>query len=200
MTIAVALIDDHPVVRSGLTAILNAQPEIHVAAAAGSVAEALAAIDAAQPDVVLCDLRLGASDSDGVEVIRGCTQPVVILSTYDRERDIRACLDAGAAGYLVKDALVDTIVEAIRAVARGEVYVQASLAGALLKAPAPAQLTERERDVLQLVATGASNKEISTRLFISQATTKTHLVHIFNKLGVDSRTRAVHVATERGLL
>ncbi|WKD61944.1 Transcriptional regulatory protein LiaR [Corynebacterium ciconiae DSM 44920] len=200
MSIAVALIDDHPVVRSGLKAILNAQPEIRVAAEAGSVAEAVAAIAEARPDVVLCDLRLGASDSDGVEVIRGSEQPVVILSTYDRERDIRACLDAGAHGYLVKDAPVDTIVEAIRAVARGEVYVQSSLAGKLLAAPAPAQLTERERDVLQLVATGASNKDISKQLFISQATTKTHLVHIFSKLGVDSRTRAVHVATERGLI
>lgn len=199
--ISVVLIDDHPVVRSGLRAVLDAQPDVTVVGEAGSVAEAIALLAECVPDVAVCDLRLGDGDADGVEVIRATDRPVVILSTYDRPRDVRSCLEAGARGYVVKDAPIHTIVEALHAVAAGGTYVQSSLAATLIAPASPApDLTQREVEVLELLATGASNKEISKQLFISQATTKTHLVHIFSKLGVDSRTRAVHVARSRGII
>jgi DNA-binding NarL/FixJ family response regulator len=204
--IRLLIADDHPVVRDGLRGMLAGQPDLQVVgeAADGAVAVALAAELA--PDVILMDLRMPVLD--GVAAIRQirARQPgahILVLTTYDTDADILPAIEAGATGYLLKDAPRDELFRAIRATARGETVLAPAVAARLLgkmRAPAEEKLSARELEVLGLVARGASNVEIARALHISEATVKSHLLHIFGKLGVADRTAAVTVAVQRGIL
>ena len=204
--IRVLLVDDHPVVRSGLRALLGSEPALTVVGAAASGAEALTLVAALTPDVVLCDLRLG-DGMDGVAVTealrRGGERPaVLILTTYDNDSDIVRAVMAGAAGYLLKDAEPDVIVQGIREAAAGRLVLSPELERRVadrMTRGVP-RLSDRELDVLRLVADGLANKEVARALFISEATVKTHLVHLFGKLQAESRTSAVAAARAHGLL
>lgn len=198
--------DDHPVVRAGLRAVLESEPGLLVV---DDVADAEAAVSRAalgDVDVVLMDLQFGSSP-DGFAATRRITSQrgaprVVVLTTYDSEADIVAAVEAGASGYLLKDAPPEELVAAVHNAAAGRSSLAPAVASRLIdrmRAPATA-LSGREVEVLQLVAAGLSNDEIARRLFISQATVKSHLVHVFTKLDVDSRTAAVAAAVERGLI
>ena len=204
MTVRVLVVDDHPVVRSGLRAMLATEGELIIVGEAGSGEEALRLVGELGPQVVLCDLRLGEG-MDGVGVTAALQPdgpPVIILTTYDHDRDILRAVEAGAAGYLLKDAAPERIVRAVRQAAAGESVLEPELAQrvvATLREPRPT-LSARERDVLERVAAGLSNREIARALFVSEATVKTHLVHAFTKLGADSRTAAVAKARQAGLL
>lgn len=202
--IRVLVVDDHPVVRSGLMALLSAEPGLDVVGAAATGEEALRLARRLAPDVVLCDLRLGEG-IDGLGVTRELRPhgpAVLILTTYDNDSDIARAVLAGAAGYLLKDVEPDTIVRGIEDAAAGRLVLSADLHGRVIErmtAGVPT-LSARELDVLGLVAEGMTNREIAKRLFISEGTVKTHLVHAFGKLGADSRTGAVAAARRHGLL
>lgn len=201
----VLLTDDHPVVRAGLRALLEVSG-VQVAAEAGSGAEAVTLVQQQQVDVVLMDLQLGAG-IDGVEATRqilALPDPpaVLILTTYDTDADILRAVEAGAAGYLLKDAPPSALVDAVHRAARGETVLAPVVAQRLvtrMRSPIPS-LSARELEVLAQVADGASNRQIARRLVVSEATVKSHLVHIFTKLGADSRTAAVAAARAAGLL
>lgn len=210
--IRVLIVDDHPVVRSGLVAVLGGEPGLELVGAAASGEEALDLAAALQPDVVLCDLRLGEG-LDGVGVTRALRSltpaadprdapAVLILTTYDNDSDIARAVLAGAAGYLLKDADTAHIVAGIADAAAGRLVLSAELEGRVVERMARGvpTLSERELDVLRLVADGLANKEIARALFISEGTVKTHLVHAFAKLDADSRTAAVAAARRHGLL
>lgn len=206
MVVRVLLVDDHPVVRTGLRAVLDAREGITVVGEAATGEEAITLAGHLAPDVVLCDLRLGPGIG-GVAVtkaLRALPHPpaVLILTTYDRDAEILGAIEAGAAGYLLKDVPPDTIVEAIRTAAQGGMFLPPELATRVVRGMRSTlpRLTERELEVLRLLATGASNKDIARTLFVTEATVKSHLVHVFTKLGVDSRARAIHVAQETGLI
>lgn len=204
--IRILLVDDHPVVRSGLRAMLLDQPGFVLAGEAATGEEGVAEARRLRPDVVLMDLQLGAG-IHGSEATRQITAGrdaprVLVLTTFDTDSDILAAIEAGATGYLLKDAPPDRLYAAIRSAAAGDSALAPSVASRLLgrmRTPA-ATLTGRELEVLGLVAEGLSNRQISRRLFLSETTIKTHLVHIYAKLGVDSRTAAVAAATRRGLI
>lgn len=202
--IRVVLVDDHPIVRSGLRAVLATRPELEVVGEAGSGEEALAVIADTAPDVVLADLRLGAG-MDGVALTKAVADrtAVVILTTYDHDLDIVRAVEAGAAGYLLKDAPTEAIVAALADAAAGRTVLSPEqtrrVVDTMRQGRRPA-LSDREQDVLTLVAQGRSNREIAKALFLSEATVKTHLVHCYGKLGVDSRTAAVARARDLGLL
>ena len=204
--ITVLLVDDHPVVRSGLRALLAGEPTLDVVGAAATAEEALTLVATLDPDVVLSDLRLGYG-IDGVTLTetlrRGGERPaVLILTTYDNDSDIVRAVMAGAAGYLLKDAEPEVIVQGIHDAAGGRLVLSPELerrVAARMTHGVP-QLSDRELDVLRLVAEGRANKEIARTLFISEATVKTHLVHIFGKLHTDSRTSAVAAARTHGLI
>lgn len=206
MTISVLLVDDHPVVRSGLRAVLEAGGTVSVVGEASSGEEALTLAGHLAPNVVLCDLRLG-DGIDGIETTRKLralkpTPSVLILTTYDRDAEILGAIEAGAVGYLLKDVAPEVIVQAIQSAAEGRMFLPPEMASRViqgLRTPLP-KLTAREIEVLKLLATGAANKAIARTLFVTEATVKSHLVHIFAKLGVDSRSRAVHVAQDTGLI
>ena len=206
MTVTVLLVDDHPVVRSGLRAVFSTRPGLDIIGEAATGEEAVVLAGHLRPDVVLCDLRLG-DGMDGVETTAALralvpAPAVLLLTTFDRDSDILRAIEAGAAGYLLKDVSPDTIVEGIVAAARGEMVLALELATRMMRGmrnPAP-RLTEREMEVLHKLSMGASNKEIAKSLFVSEATVKSHLVHIFTKLGVENRARAIHVARETGVL
>ncbi|MGH3444755.1 MAG: response regulator [Nocardioidaceae bacterium] len=202
--IAVLIADDHPVVRSGLQAVLTLDDGIEVRHSVGTVDEAVAL--APEVDVVLMDLQFGSrvQGVDGTRRIRQAPAAprVLVLTTYAAEADIVAVLEAGASGYLLKDADPATLCTAVRRVAAGETVLAPDVASRLVervRRPDTA-LSAREMEVLGLIAEGLANAEIAKRLFLSQATVKTHIAHIFTKLGVDSRTAAVATATSRGLL
>ena len=205
MTTTVLLVDDHPVVRSGLRAVLESD-SVHVVGEATTGEEAVALAAHLHPDVVLCDLRLGAG-IDGVQTTAAlrALEPapaVLILTTFDRDAEILGAIEAGAAGYLLKDVAPDVIIEGILRAAGGDMFLAPDLADRVLKGmrnPLP-KLTEREVEVLRLLATGGANKEIARALFVTEATVKSHIAHIFTKLNVDSRSRAIHVAQEAGLI
>jgi DNA-binding NarL/FixJ family response regulator len=200
----IAIIDDHPVVREGLVAALTSE-EIEVAGAFGSVGEAAVALSRLDCDVVVLDLEL--PDGSGAEAVRAIAQassaPILVLTAYDADEQLLGALDAGARGYLLKGASVNEIRRAIAAVSRGESVLDPRVAGkviALTRRDRPAQLSDREREVLGRIARGQSNKEIAAALSISERTAKFHVTSIFNKLGVGNRAAAVAVAKERGLV
>jgi len=198
--------DDHPVVRDGLRGMLASQPDLDVIGEAADGAAAVKLAAELAPDVILLDLRMPVLD--GVAAIRQirAQQPgahILVLTTYDTDADILPAIEAGATGYLLKDAPRDELFRAIRATARGETVLAPAVAARLLgkmRAPAEEKLSARELEVLGLVSEGASNGEIAQALHISEATVKSHLLHIFAKLGVADRTAAVTVALQRGVL
>jgi len=204
--IRLVIADDHPVVRAGLRGMLAGQPGFEIVGEAATGAEAVALTSRLRPDVVLMDLRM--PEMDGVTAIEHIRAQhpethVLVLTTYDTDTDILRAIEAGATGYLLKDAPREELFRAIRAAARGEAVLAPKVAARLMgrmRAPAEEALTARELEVLSLVARGASNKEIARQLHISEATVKTHLLHIFDKLGVSDRTAAVTTALERGIL
>ena len=205
--IRVLIVDDHPVVRDGLRGMIDGEPDLTVVGEAADGAEALARVgDGSTVDVVLMDLRMPRMG--GVEAIRELQQQaphvrVLVLTTYDTDGDVLPAVEAGATGYLLKDTPRDDLVRAVRAAHRGEAVLSPSVAGRLMgqvRSPAREALTERELAVLRLVAAGSTNREAARALFISEATVKTHLLHIYEKLGVRDRASAVAAAFQRGLL
>lgn len=204
--VRVVVVDDHPVVRDGLRGMLDGQPDLEVVGEAGDGREALAQVARHAPDVVLVDLRMPGLDGVGAIAELARTHPEVralVLTTYDEDHDIVRALEAGAIGYLLKDVPREELFRAVRAAARGEPVLAPAVTARLLgrlRAPAPVPPSERELEVLALVARGMTNRAVARALSISEATVKTHLVHVFGKLGVDDRTAAVTAALERGLL
>lgn len=209
--IRVLLVDDHPVVRAGLRAMLTAFEGISVAAEAAEGEAALNEVKRLQMlgdpvDVVLMDLQMG-DGMDGVTATSHIKRletppPVLILTTYDTDADILAAVEAGASGYMLKDAPPEQIHQAVVAAIAGQTVLAPRIAALLMGRitnPAPA-LTPREIQLLDLLATGLSNRSIAKQMFISEATVKTHLVHIYGKLGVDSRTAAIAAATQRRII
>ncbi|MGK5521340.1 response regulator [Micromonospora sp. URMC 107] len=204
--IRLLLADDHPVVRAGLRAVLATEPDFEVVAEAATAERAVALAERDEVDVVLMDLRFGAgmhgADATAAINARPDGPVVLVLTTYDNDADILAAVEAGAIGYLLKDAPPEELAAAVRAAAAGRSALAPVVARRLmgrLRAPGTA-LSRRETEVLQLVADGLSNQQISRRLHLSPATVKTHLVHVYGKLGVDSRTAAVAAARARGLI
>ncbi|HRQ38877.1 MAG TPA: response regulator transcription factor [Chloroflexota bacterium] len=204
--IRILIADDHPVVREGLAGMLAGQDDFEVVGLAADGSTAVTLTLSLSPDVTLMDLRMPGLDGVGaIEAIKKA-QPdahILVLTTYDSDADIVRAVAAGATGYLLKDAPREELFRAIRAVARGESVLSPAVASRLMtrmRAPAEENLSAREIEVLQLVAKGASNQQIGKELHISTATVKSHLIHIFNKLGVDGRTAAVTVALEKGII
>lgn len=202
--IRVVVVDDHPVVRDGLVGMFSSEPTIDVVGEAGSGPEALVVVDRQDPDVVLMDLRMAGGDGlDAIAALRADarTRPrILVLTTYQSERDIRTALEAGADGYLLKDARRAELVRAVRDIAAGRPVLTAHALAILTGRQSEQQLSERELDALRLIASGLTNRSVASRMNVSEATVKTHLAHIFDKLGVGDRTAAVRVAYERGLL
>ncbi|MBL7258617.1 response regulator [Paractinoplanes lichenicola] len=204
MTVRVLLVDDHPVVREGLRAVLEAEPDITVAGECGSGDEAVREAAALRPDVVLMDLRLPGLDGVAAtqRIVADRTAAVLVLTTYDTDGDITRAVAAGAAGYLLKDSSRQQLAAAVRATARGETVLAPRVAAKLadhVRGTGP-ELTPRELEVLRCVATGMSNPETGRHLFISEATVKSHVMRIFEKLSVRDRTAAVTAAIARGIL
>ncbi|MGW4212636.1 response regulator [Lentzea sp. NPDC004789] len=201
--IRLVIVDDHPVVRDGLRGML-ACPDFEVVGEAASGDEAVAVVLALEPDVVLMDLRMPGSDGlSAIERLRPHPCRVLVLTTYDTDRDVLPAIKAGATGYLLKDTPRDELHRAIRAAHAGEAVLSPAVATRLLgqvREPVLEPLSARELDVLALVARGSTNRAVAAALFISEATVKTHLLHVYAKLGVGDRAAAVAVAYERGLL
>ncbi|MEU8141144.1 response regulator transcription factor [Nonomuraea sp. NPDC052129] len=197
------IVDDHPVVRDGLRGMFDHVDDIEVVAEAGDGYEALAMARQARPHVILMDLRMPGLDGVGaIERLR-VDHPeikVIVLTTYDTDADVTRAMAAGVAGYLLKDAPREELHRAVRTAAAGGAVLAPSIASALIRGPATQAPSPRELEVLRLVARGAANKEIARTLLISETTVKTHLKHVFAKLGVETRAAAVVVAMERGLL
>ncbi|HTW13953.1 MAG TPA: response regulator transcription factor [Nocardioides sp.] len=205
--IRIVLVDDHPVVRAGLRALVEGQDDLVVVGEADGLEQALEVVAGDPPDVVLMDLSLGAGRPGGAEAtaaLRALDVPpeVLVLTTYDTESDILRALEAGARGYLLKDAPPDDLFGGIRATARGETVLAPSVAATLVRrtTPGASTVTDREVEVLELLSRGLGNKEMARELFVSEATVKSHLSHIYTKLGVDTRAGAVAVAIERRII
>jgi DNA-binding NarL/FixJ family response regulator len=204
-SIRVVVADDHPVVRAGIVALLESAADIEVVAQASTGLEAVELAMLHVPDLVLMDLQMPGINGDEATARILAAEPrvrVVVLTTYESDSSILSAIEAGASGYLLKAAPEEEILAGIRSVARGEVALAPSIAAMLVnrvKTPA-VTLSARETEVLGLVAQGLSNPTIATQLFLSEATVKTHLLHVFEKLGVSDRTRAVTKAMELGLL
>ena len=204
--IRLLIADDHPVVRDGLRAMLATQPDMELVGEAATGIEAVERVRTLRPDVVLMDLQM--PDLDGPAAIatlreRAPGVRVLVLTTFGTDADITRAVDAGATGYLLKDAPREQLFGAIRAAARGEAVLSPSVATRVLgrmRAPAEEALSPRELEILGAVARGLSNKDIGRQLYVSEATVKTHLLRVFSKLGVDDRTAAVTVALERGII
>jgi two-component system NarL family response regulator len=202
--ITVVIADDHPVVREGLVAIFKSQKDIKVVAEATNGEEALEMCSHHLPDVLLLDLRM--PEKDGLQVIteltaRRLSRPrVIIMTTYESEEDIRRALKAGAKGYLVKGTAPQQIRESVRRVAAGESLLPANIAAKLAESMAHPELSERERQVLQYMANGRSNKEIGQILYISENTVKAHVKSILTKLDAMGRTEAIAIAINRGII
>jgi DNA-binding NarL/FixJ family response regulator len=213
--IGLLIVDDHPVVRDGLSGMFASAPEFKVLGEARDGAEAVRLAQALRPDVILMDLRMPGMD--GVAAItelasRGVAARVLVLTTYDTDTYVLPAIEAGATGYLLKDAPRAELLRAVRAAANGEAVLAPSVAARLMSrvrapggtgapgAPAAESLSARELEVLELVAAGTTNREAAARLFISEAKVKTHLLHIYAKLGVSDRAAAVAEGFNRGLL
>ncbi|HEY3871783.1 MAG TPA: response regulator transcription factor [Actinocrinis sp.] len=206
--IRLLIVDDHPIVRDGLRAAFEDDPAFAVAGQAADGAEAVRLAADLEVDVVLMDLRM--PKMGGVEAIRLLRERrpeirVLVLTTFDSDADVLPAVEAGATGYLLKDAPRDELLRAVRAARQGQAVLAPSVAQKLLgrmRAPEPAEqpLTERELKVLRLVAAGTTNREAARQLFISEATVKTHLLHVYAKLGARDRAAAVAEAYKRGLL
>jgi two-component system, NarL family, response regulator len=201
--ISVILADDHPVVRDGLAAIVNQQADMEVVAEAGDGEEAIELYERHRPDVMVLDLRMPRRD--GVAVVQQVLHDhpkarLLIMTTYDGDEDIFQSLSQGAKGYLLKDAPRQEILSAIRAVSQDHPYTSTTVAAKAVQRMARPSLTQRELDVLQLMAQGRSNKDIARRLNITEGTAKTHVKGILTKLDAISRTEAVAVAHKRGMI
>ncbi|MFD7159021.1 response regulator [Kribbella sp. NPDC059898] len=201
--IRVALVDDHPVVRAGVRALVDGQEDLTVVGEASDAHSAEQLVAAVRPDVVLMDLNLepGAGGAEVTAKLRGMAEPpyVLILTTYDTEADIMGAIDAGASGYLLKDAPPEDLFRAIRGTARGETVLAPAVAARLVRRTGPT-LTEREVEILGLLATGKSNREMAKTLYVSEATIKSHLQHIYTKLEVETRAAAVARAIEQRII
>lgn len=204
--IRILLADDHPVVREGLSGMLSGQADFEIVGNASNGREAVSLHAEIKPDVTLMDLRMPELDGVGaIERIRA-TDPgahILVLTTYDSDADIVRSVEAGAVGFLLKDAPREELFLAVRRAAAGETALSPSIASRILermRAPDTNALTKREIEVLEQVAAGNGNQEVANRLNVSIATVKTHLVHIYDKLGVDDRTSAVTLALERGII
>lgn len=206
MPISLLIVDDHPVVRDGLRGIFTGDERFEVIGEAANGAEAVTLAEAHRPDVVLMDLRM--PQVDGVAAItelarRGVPSRILVLTTYDTDSDVLPAIEAGATGYLLKDAPREELFRAVEAASRGQAVLSPAVATRLMgqmRAPASDTLSQRELEVLALIARGSTNREAAAQLFISEATVKTHLLHVYAKLGVKDRAAAVAVAFERGLL
>ncbi|MDX3313815.1 MULTISPECIES: response regulator transcription factor [unclassified Streptomyces] len=207
--VSLLIVDDHPVVRDGLRGMFESAPGFTVLGEAANGVEAVAKAGELDPDVILMDLRMPGGG--GVDAIRelargGARAKVLVLTTYDTDSDTLPAIEAGATGYLLKDAPRDELFTAVRAAAQGRTVLSPAVATRLVSAvraprsPGEEPLSAREREVLALVARGTSNREIARDLFISEATVKTHLTHLYAKLGVNDRAAAVARAYERGIL
>ncbi|GAA4516799.1 response regulator transcription factor [Actinoallomurus oryzae] len=202
--IRLLIVDDHPIVRDGLRGVFAAEPDLEVVAEASDGAEAVRR--AGDADVVLMDLRMPGMG--GVEAIARLREAfpdvrVLVLTTFDTDSDVLPAIEAGATGYLLKDAPREELLRAVRSAYRGESVLSPSVAGRLMgrvRRPSEGTLSKREREVLALIADGTTNREAARRLFVSEATIKTHLLHIYDKLGVRDRAAAVGEAYKRGLL
>lgn len=212
MGIRVMMVDDHPVVRAGLRALLEADGQVEVVAEVDSGDAALAALDrlaateARVPDLVLMDVNLGAG-IDGIETTRRlcAAHPevqVLAVTTFDAEADIVGALEAGATGYVLKDSPTDALTAAVREAAAGRSVLSPEVQQRLVRRMTDpiGALSPRETEILELLATGATNRDVSRQLFISESTVKTHLVHLYEKLGVTSRTAAIREARDRRLI
>ena len=207
--IKLLIVDDHPVVRDGLRGVFAGDPGFDVVGEAADGREALAAVDRLDVDVVLMDLRMPGMGGVAAITELAATAPsvrVLVLTTFDTDSDVLPAIEAGATGYLLKDAPRDELIRAVRAAARGDSVLSPTVARRLMDrvGPAPAAtsdpLSPRELEVLTLVARGVTNRDAAKRLFLSEATVKTHLLHIYAKLGVNDRAAAVAAGYERGLL
>ncbi len=199
----VIIVDDHPIVRAGLEAVISDQPDMLVVGQAATGTEAVDLALRERPDVALMDLRL--PEMNGVEAIAAIRAHwpdarVIVLTTFDGDEDIYRALQTGAQSYLLKDTPRADLLEAIRAVARGQKRIPPEVAARLVERIGAPALTEREIDVLRLMAHGRSNKEIGAELHISEGTVKFHVNNILGKLGVADRTQAVTSAIQRGII
>ena len=204
--IGLLVVDDHPVVRDGLCSMFARDPEFEVLGEAADGAEAVRLAQELRPDVILMDLRMPGMD--GVTAItelarKGVAARVLVLTTYDTDSHVLPAIEAGATGYLLKDAPRADLLRAVRAAAHGEAVLSPAVAARLMsrvRSPGAGPLSQRELEVLELVASGTTNREAAARLFITEATVKTHLLNIYAKLGVSDRAAAVAEAFNRGLL
>ena len=204
--IRLLIVDDHPVVRDGLQGMFAGDPDFEVVGEAGNGREAVSQAEVFRPDVVLMDLRM--PEMDGVAAIRlmaerGVGARVLVLTTYDTEGDVLPAIEAGATGYVLKDTPRQELYRAVRAAAAGEAVLSPPVASRLMEQMREGgreSPSEREMEILRLVAGGATNREVAARLFISEATVKTHLLHLYGKLGVNDRAAAVAAAYAQGLL
>jgi DNA-binding NarL/FixJ family response regulator len=200
---SVLVVDDHALLRTGVANIINQEPDLRVVAEAANGVEAVAAFERHHPDVTLLDLRM--PEMEGVEAVtqirdRDPHAKVIILTTYDTDEDITRALKAGAKAYVLKDISAEALITCIHDVLAGKTYLAPAAAAKLAEGVTRVHLTPRELTTLKLMADGKSNKEIANELGISDRTVKSHLGHLFEKLGVTSRTEAVKVATRRGLV
>ena len=204
--IRILVCDDHPVVRSGLRGMIQSQPDLEVISEAGEGAQAVALAGRLQPDIVLMDLRMPGMDGVTATAAIKARHPgihVLILTTYDTDADILRALEKGATGFLLKDEREDRLFDAIREAAGGRSPLAPGVASRLverLRGDADSHVSEREIEILMLVAQGRSNREIANDLHISDSTVKAHMLHIFDKLGVADRTAAVTTALKRGII
>ncbi|WP_409181070.1 response regulator [Amycolatopsis sp. VS8301801F10] len=204
--ISLLIVDDHPVVRDGLRGMFGADPRFEVVGEAADGAAAITAGENLRPDVILMDLRMPGTD--GVAAIRelakrGVPARILVLTTYDTDSAVLPAIEAGATGYLLKEAPREELFRAVEAASQGQAVLSPTVATRLmgqLRQPAADLLSEREIEVLQLIAKGATNRRAAEQLFISQATVKTHLLHVYAKLGVNDRAAAVAAAFAQGYL
>ena len=204
--IRLLIVDDHPVVRDGLRGLFADDPDFQVVGEAANGAEAVARVERDGADVVLMDLRM--PELGGVEAIGRLREVapgvrVLVLTTYDTDSDVLPAIEAGATGYLLKDAPREELIRAVRAAFAGEAVLSPAVASRLMgqvRRPPPEALSQRELEVLALIADGATNRQAAARLFVSEATVKTHLLHVYEKLGVRDRAAAVAEAYRRRLL